>query len=115
MQDLAGETCVVAQAFWRQDDAGGKVGARKALTLERVPDLVVVEAGRVFARHHRIAEMDMIAMRRRKALDADFALPWPLQTCTRHARQRLQDGECLELQRIELQGIVLRRHRSLAV
>src|ERR1700679_2976387 len=102
MQYLAGEPRVVAHSFRRQHELARVVGLRQALALERMPHRLVCEAGRVLARDNGVAEMEVIAMRLREARDRRVA--------ALRLRHRLQERQRAQLQRVELQRIVPRRH-----
>src|SRR5438552_12575984 len=64
----------------------------------------------MLAADHGIAEVEVIGMGTRKAIDGDFAgCGAPLRR-VRKASERLQNGECAQLQRIELARVLSDRH-----
>src|SRR5579864_1372918 len=79
-----------------------------------MPHLLVVEPACVLCRHDAVAEKQMRAMRLRKALDGHFSRTGPRTRRSWIVRQRLQNGQCTELQRIELQRVNPWRHSTIS-
>jgi len=110
VQDLLGQPRVVSEARRRECDAVRPVGARQSAAFERVPDILDVEAARIFGRDDESTQMEMLSMRLGKPLDGHLAGARAFAHRGWVARKRLQHGQRAQLEGIELQRILSERH-----
>jgi hypothetical protein len=111
VQDGARQAGVVGEAGRRHDGGLGKMrGLDQPLALERHPHRAVLQAGGVLGHDHRTTQMKMIAMRRRRAADQEIAILALGTAVVGNTRQRLKQGQGLELQMVEIERVVFGRH-----
>ncbi len=110
VQNFVRDSGVVHEARLGQRDAMWPVCSGHAFAGECIPHLLIEKPRRIAAAHHGIAQMEMIAMRRRKTLDGRLSRTGASHRAIRNAGERLQQRQGAQLQRIELQRILLGRH-----
>src|SRR6185312_945728 len=108
-QQFPRQAGLIAQALAGQGDAMRPFRPRQALAAKRIPHRFIIKAGGVLAIDHGVAQMEMIAMGMGELGDRDFAFRRG-HGRTGQPGDGLQQGQGLELQGIELGGIVFGRH-----
>jgi len=113
VQDRVAQSGVVGEAGLGQDRGVRELGADQALPLQRGPHRRVGQPARVLGEGDRLrADMEMVAVRVRQVGDdnAAAALFRRRHRMVRRARQLLKDRQRLQLERVEVQRVLLRRH-----
>ena len=108
---LIGDTGFIADTGGRQGDLVRPLALDQALAGKRAPHILVFQAGGVAGAHGRLAQVEVIAMGVREGGDGDIAIRRGAGGIGDFG-DGLQQGQRLELQRIELGGIGFWRHRS---
>jgi len=115
VEDGVGEAGVIGLAFRGDGRALREERLDQSLAFQRRPGRRVGETGGVAAGHDRVAQMEMVAMRRGNAADDHGAVVVPPHDVPLDPRQRLQQGERLQLERVQIQRVALEGHSGLIV
>jgi hypothetical protein len=103
VQDGLGHACLIAQCCGGQDQPAIGTPRDQPLALQSAEDGGVAEAAGILGQHQGGADMEVVAVRPGQAAQRHAAIGQRLAAAA--GRQLLQDGQGLELQRVELQGI----------
>ena len=109
--DFIGKAGVIGDSFRCQGDAVRPFCPDHAFAAEGVPNHLILKPGGVTAGDGEITQMEMIAMGVGKGGDGDIAFG-RRRRGIRNLSDDLQQGQGLELQRVELGGIGFRGHGS---
>src|SRR5215467_4690871 len=109
VQDRLAQSGFVVEAQRRHHRAVGIKRTDQPLAFQRRPDRRITQPTRIACSDYRAAEMKMIAVRFRRP-DQNSARLVTRQRILAKARELLQKGKGLQLQRIETERIFLRRH-----
>src|SRR5579863_10178420 len=102
VENLAGKSGVVGQAFRRQRNRIGPIASRQRFAGKRVPDRFVEQARGIAAADDKLTGVEMIRVAPREASDGVFAPAGTGFAGIRDTGQGLQDRQRAQLQRVEL-------------